>query len=133
MNPARLTLGLVCFIGLVAGAQAQDINRPFPQFYLGASGGVASTDLSGTLDSLFSSMPRDVHYWHEHFGWKAVAGVQFNPSWGAEINYLDFGTTDLRGTYIGMVAGPGGGGVPTLVPTPFPFSAKVDSTGVSYA
>jgi hypothetical protein len=97
---------------LARGAAAAE---PAMGWYLGASGGSAKHDVSkgGAQDSIavgfdlgglgggIVSVPRtSLETDEDSTGWRGLAGYRFNRYLAAELEYLDFGTSNIHETFV---------------------------------
>ena len=96
---------------LASGAYAAD-TTPATGFYLGASAGTATHDVSkggaqdtilvgiGGFGGIFTVPRTSLTTDDESTGWRGLAGYRFTRYLAAEFEYLDFGTSEIHETYV---------------------------------
>lgn len=80
----KTILALIATVGIAGAASAQTVNSP----YIGV--GAVSSEHRYNLNNDSSSGDRKSDEW----GGKVYGGIQFNPMFGAEVGYTDFGKSD---------------------------------------
>lgn len=88
----KVILALIATAGIVGGASAQTINSP----YVGV--GAVWSEHRYNLNNDVTSNDRKSDEW----GGKVYGGVQFNPMFGAEVGYTDFGKSNYSYNVAGV-------------------------------
>ncbi len=110
MRLARLGW-LLPFALLTHGAVAQETPAAASGWYLGASGGAATHDVSngGAQNTILVgigglgvfTVPRtSLETDDDSTGWRGLAGYRFHRYFAAELEYLDFGTSEINETHV---------------------------------
>lgn len=136
-------VGQLLLLGMLAqGAQAAEPVAA-QGWYLGAGGGAATHDVSkggaqnsilvgidaGFGDGFVASIPRASLVTDDSdTGWRGLAGYRFNRYFAAELEYLDFGSSEIHETYDVVF---GFGPTPQLVEIRRDFKTDVSGPAVS--
>jgi opacity protein-like surface antigen len=134
-------LGQLLLLAMLA--RGADAAEPATGWYIGASGGAAKHDVSkgGAQDSIvvgfdfggfgggILNVPRTTLETDEDStGWRGLAGYRFSRYLAAELEYLDFGTSNIHETF---VVDPGGILFPSPLTIENDFATDVSGPAVS--